>query len=154
MLIRHGAAAEADRDEERALSQLGRSEVTALRDALERRGVHVDRILHSELRRARETAEILAALCSASPSVRRELAPDGDPDVVVAELEELRGRTLVVSHLPFLPRLCEELLGEITALPDFRTATAVCLGSDAASPGRGAWSLKWSANGRDELLRR
>lgn len=153
-LVRHGAAGEAARDQDRKLTAVGRSEVDALGRALEAKGVRVDRILHSTLERARETAEILALRLSANAASHDGLTPGDDPDIFVAELEELGGSTLIVSHLPFLPNLCEELLEEVSAMPQFQTATAACLAPVGTGRGHHAWRLQWQINGRSELMRR
>ena len=153
-LLRHGAAGEARTDRERELTNVGRSEVTALKRALEGRGVRFDRILHSGFIRARQTAELLEECSDSSPVPHDGISPDDDPDLFVAELDEMRGSTLVVSHLPFLPSLCEELLEEISALPQFRTATLVCLQPVSDERGPGKWRLAWYLNGRDEMLKK
>lgn len=153
-LARHGAAAEARIDRDRELTSLGRSEVEALGKALAERGVHVDRILHSGFTRARQSAEILAHLSDSPPSKHDGITPEDDPGMLVAELEEMGGSTLVVSHLPFLPGLCEELLEDVTPLPQFRTATVVCLEPLGSERGRGQWRFAWQLSGRDELLKR
>lgn len=150
-LIRHGAAGEARIDRERGLTESGRREVEALAEGLEQRGVRVERILHSGYRRARETAEILARLGSTSPRQSPSLTPDDDPDVLIAELADLGGSTLVVSHLPFLPHLCEELLEDLTELPRFGTASAVRLDPVKESRGHGEWRVAWQIDGRDVL---
>lgn len=146
-LVRHGSAAEAKRDRDRILTSVGRSEVEELRRVLEERGVHVDRILHSGFRRAEQTAAILASLSDAEPRAHAGLSPGDDPDLLIAELDDLGGSTLIVSHLPFLPALCEELLEPPTPSLRFRTAGAVCLENVGESSGRGRWRLAWQVVG-------
>lgn len=152
-LVRHGAAGEGDPDSERTLTSLGRREVEALRGELERQAVRADRVLHSGYCRARETAEILGPLCDSTPSAYPDLGPDGDTDTFIAELESFGGATMLVSHLPYLPQLCEALLEDVSSVPRFATATAVRLEPVGGSTGRRGWRLAWQINGRDVLLR-
>ncbi|MDX1583963.1 MAG: phosphohistidine phosphatase SixA [Thermoanaerobaculia bacterium] len=152
-LVRHGSAGEPNGEGKRELTEEGRAEVTALREALEQKGVRIDRIFHSEKLRAEQTAEVLASLCETAPTSRSGLAPEDDPDVFVAEIGELGGSTMIVSHLPFLPNLCDELLEDMTPLTQFRTATAVCLRPVGENRGRGDWRLAWQVHGRDEMGR-
>lgn len=147
-LVRHGAAGSAEIDSERGLTEAGRNEVDMLLRQLRREGVRADRILHSGYRRARETAEILAPLGMTPPRGHPSLTPDDDPDILIAELSDLGGATLIVSHLPFLPHLCEQLLEDPTAVPSFGTATAVMLEA-AIQPGLRSWSIAWRIDGRD-----
>lgn len=153
-LVRHGAAGEAHIDSERALTSLGRREVEALRGELERQAVRPDRLLHSGYCRARETAEILGPLCDSTPEECADVSPDGDADKFIAELEDFDGATMVVSHLPYLPQLCEALLEDVASVPRFATATAVRLDPAGESRGRRGWRLTWQINGRDVMLGR
>ncbi len=113
-------------DRERSLTSPGREEVEALRRQLQGVGLAPDRILHSGYRRARETAEILAPLGGSSPREHSAMTPEDDPDILVAELERFGGTTLIVSHLPFLPNLCEELLDTSSDLPVLRQGRRCC----------------------------
>lgn len=153
-LVRHGAAGSGDVDRERPLTTLGRDETEALRAEMERQQVRPDRIFHSGYRRARETAEILAPLCGSDPRAHSGMTPEDDPDIFLAELGEIRGATMVVSHLPYLPHLCEQLLQSASSLPRFGTATAVRLDPAGEAGGRRGWQLVWQINGRDVLLGR
>lgn len=153
-LVRHGAAGEGDPDSERTLTSLGRREVEALRDELERQAVRADRVLHSGYCRARETAEILGPLSDSTPAEYPGVSPDGDADTFIAELVNFGGATMVVSHLPYLPQLCEALLEDVSSVPRFGTATAVRLDPTGDSTGRRGWRLMWQISGRDVLLRR
>jgi phosphohistidine phosphatase len=80
---------------------------------LERKGERPVRILASPLRRAVQTADIVAAVLGGAVEVRGELAPsEAAPDIV----NELMGgddeRVLVVGHAPDVSILAAELLGE------------------------------------------
>lgn len=76
-LMRHGEAADpmaSSTDSERALTPRGRQQVTALARWLADRSEPPQLVLHSPLRRARETAEAFAGGYSAGPAVVEEAA--------------------------------------------------------------------------------
>ena len=118
-LVRHGRAedARADiRDEDRALTERGRRE---LRETLARaRNGSPTRILTSPLRRARETAQIMAegTACSQAPVAAPALVPDSTPERLWVDLAE-HGDTaelMLVGHQPLLGAVYAFLLGSPT----------------------------------------
>jgi phosphohistidine phosphatase len=147
-LVRHGAAEDGPVDRSRRLSPEGRAEVQALAELFEARGVKPDRILHSGYRRAEETAEILAEATRAPARKHQGLAPEDDPALLVAELLPITGSSLIVSHMPFLGSLARQLVGEQTALPEFRTSSIVCLAPIAETQKPHRWQLVWHGSGR------
>jgi phosphohistidine phosphatase len=108
-LIRHAAAAErsADRsDEARPLTVEGRDRFRRVAKGLARRGVRFDRLLHSPLLRAVETAELLSGLLSGETAVLGALAAPPD-EGMLGELEGGSGARSValVGHEPHLSAL-------------------------------------------------
>jgi phosphohistidine phosphatase len=105
-LMRHGDAADPDtaaRDEDRALTERGRHQVTALGAWLKERAPTPDIILHSPLRRARETAHALAeGLAGGVPVLEdRALAPGMRAGGLLGALERQgHARVVCVGHQP------------------------------------------------------
>lgn len=143
-LVRHGRNLAKEVDPEKGLSAEGRAEVEGMAALLQARGVGVTRIGHSGIKRARETAELLAAV----------LKPAGGVGVVpgLGPLDEVRplaagavlsDGVLLVGHLPFMARLAGYLLaGDPELSPvTFAAAGVVCLEQQS---GTERWTLLWA----------
>ena len=143
-LMRHGEAQFGPIDDERPLSPQGQAEATRAAAALVRLQPGLRRILHSGKRRARETAEIVAASLGGDLAVESAsgLAPESDPRPSVDHLLAEGMPTLVVGHLPHLPRLVALLLtgDPERALLRMPPGTLVAL-SNEDGPWRVAWLL-------------
>ncbi len=130
VLVRHGTAAPGPDDRARPLTPAGRAEVEGTARALQAHGVRVAEIRHSDLLRARETAEILGARFAPPRGVHATtgLLPEDDPDVAAAELALATAPLILVGHLPHLARLTAVLAGDavLEGIP-FNPATAVGL---------------------------
>ena len=135
LLFRHAPAVDADpaeiehlgeltADARRALSTEGRERFSSLVEALEDRGVRVDRVLHSPWRRAVETAVLLRPLLRGGSEVCAERAGAPTP----ALLGRLRGdRLAVVGHQPWLGELVALLTGAPSGLIDWKKGGLVWL---------------------------
>lgn len=136
VIVRHGEALPGPSDAERALSEQGKRQVERLASHLSGRLDPIGEIRHSGLRRARETAEILAATIPPHRGLRSDesLRPNGDPDVILAQLEDGGPSLMLVSHMPLVETLVSALLRGRT-IP-FRTATAALLSNRS-----GTWHL-------------
>ncbi len=102
LLVRHAIADPAGPDAERALTDAGRRQFERVAAAVAGRGWRSQQILHSPLRRARETAEILGRALSAPLEACPELAD--------APCAELLGRlsapsVALVGHEPWMSAL-------------------------------------------------
>ena len=87
-LVRHGKAEQGIADDAaRRLTDKGRKAVQRVARRLAEAGVQIDRIEHSGLVRAQETAEILAEGLGGEVAVAGDLAPDAGVEPVVARLE-------------------------------------------------------------------
>lgn len=124
-LVRHAVAAErsdkwAD-DAERPLTHEGAARMRQIAKGLDALGVEVDLVLTSPLRRAAQTAEILAAGLGRHPEVvvLEALGPGGTPARVVdALLPHGKARSIaLVGHQPDLGELAAWLLGARMPLP-------------------------------------
>lgn len=108
-LIRHAIAlpaAEGQSDAERPLSDKGRARFRRCVRGLDELGLRFDRLLHSPLLRAIETAELAAELLDGSASVCGALA--GPPsDRLFGEIAPQEGeRVALVGHEPWIGELC------------------------------------------------
>ncbi|MCZ7618980.1 MAG: phosphohistidine phosphatase SixA [Myxococcota bacterium] len=154
-VVRHGEAAPAaagEADAGRSLTDRGRREVAGVGAGLRSLGVGIDRILVSPLRRAQETADIVA----------RELAADTQAQPPILEtLGELDGRASAATMLAVLDRFEPDAsiaiighmpgLGDLVALATAEgDAPGVSLGTAsvahlefAGRPDPGAGRLRW-----------
>ncbi|AEM37942.1 phosphohistidine phosphatase, SixA [Pyrolobus fumarii 1A] len=110
ILFRHGRAVskeEAGSDEERWLTKRGRCEVEAVARLLP---VKPPTVYTSPLRRARETAEVIAAVHGSSVRLHPGLAPGADLGALKS-VEELRDGVVFVGHNPDLEEMIEALTG-------------------------------------------
>jgi phosphohistidine phosphatase len=133
-VMRHGPAedrAPTGRDSDRALTRPGRDVVAAAVRALhEARAAAPLRVLASPYRRARETAELLAAHFGAEPELHDDLAADaGLPLALVEQLRAGGADTILIGHQPTVEELVRVLVHP--AHPPFgagfRTATIAAL---------------------------
>jgi phosphohistidine phosphatase len=158
-VMRHGPAedrAATGRDFDRALTRAGRDVVLqvgrALRSARDGSPTAL-RVMSSPLRRARETAEIVAvelAFPAESVELHDDLAADaGTPLRLVGELASSGADALLVGHQPTVEELVRRLLHPLPVpLPNgFRTATIVALERVGLGPDA-AWRSSWVADGR------
>ena len=141
-LIRHAHAEDTVPDAARRLSSRGRRQARALARRLRATGEFAPAELwHSTLRRARETAELLAPAAPGAPC--REitgLAPEDDPAAVARRLARTRAPVAIVAHEPLLSALASRLVTG-TADPvvfDVRKASALAL----TRVGR-RWVVRW-----------
>ena len=118
-LVHHADAVSPVVDPERPLSPAGRGHAEALAGQAAGAGVKPDVIWHSGKRRARETAEIFWRACNplASLNMVRGLRPEDSPgwmrDVLRAEDRDV----MLVGHMPSLPALLHELIGDAAFPP-------------------------------------
>lgn len=138
-LMRHGQAASPQDDPEQGLSATGRAEIEQLAKRLSDKGLLFKQVLHSDKARARQTAEIMAAVVSADciPQQRAGLKPNDDPRLLLPDISNWPSNTLLVSHLPFVPGLIALLsvdASPISMIP----GTVVCLRKEAAK-----WQIEW-----------
>ena len=141
-LVQHGEAKPEQEGPARPLSERGRREVERVARAAAHAGLPVARVAHSGKLRARDTAEILAAVLHPRDGVTElaGLAPMDDPVIARHAVAELTEPTMLVGHLPHLSRLVSLLVVGDPArdIVAFRMGGIACLGRD-----EGGWCLKW-----------
>lgn len=143
-LARHGdSSTTIGSDDERPLSDIGIQDVKNLADFIVQRKISVAHVFHSQKKRARETAEILAPALQFSGEfqVRRELDPMADVSIIMHEVEALNADVLLVGHMPFMGRLAGVLLtkNEYSNIVNFKTATIICLEQIECDK----WTIDW-----------
>ena len=115
-LMRHGPAedyASSGRDFDRVLTAAGRERVRRVTEKLIERGETPRAIFSSPLARALQTAEVVAAMAppAEAVAVRREIAPGGDAQGLIKELQLAEAkRIMLVGHEPDISWLCSQLL--------------------------------------------
>jgi len=132
-LVRHGEACDAIVDPARPLTGEGRAAVERLAEWCGANGVAPQKIRHSGILRAAQTAEILGARLAPSSGVRavRGLAPSDDPKHWVDELTHESASTMLVAHMPLLGELAA-LLATNHAPMSFAPAQIACFERDGA----------------------
>ena len=120
-VLRHGIAVEAGtpeypQDSERPLVPKGRRQLRQIAGAMASMDLRFDRVLSSPFLRAIQTAEIIAESLKLDERIRisDELTPDGQPTVLIRQMNELQPvpeDILLVGHQPNLSRL----IGLLTA---------------------------------------
>ena len=105
-LVQHGKALPKTEDPEKGLSAEGKAETLRIAKVANTYSVNVSEIRHSGKKRARETAEILAAEMSPENgvSVMQGVNPLDDVHAINTRLS-LEQDIMLVGHLPFLERL-------------------------------------------------
>jgi phosphohistidine phosphatase len=152
-LMRHGIAEDATRemsDAERALTDEGISKTTQIADGLATLDVQLDAILSSPLRRAEETARIVARVLA--PDCEIELTPllaggiHAETIVTGLRLPRRATQVLLVGHQPDLGDLASYLLtgSEHRVRIPFKKAGMAAIEVDGMPP-KAAGILHWFA---------
>jgi phosphohistidine phosphatase len=143
--LRHGKAVRDHEDRTRPLTDRGERQSRWLGEAMRAEGFRVDRVLHSEKLRARQTAALFAerALPGLGLEMVEGLLPEDDVDPWVERFEAGDEDVLLVGHNPFMEHLAYRLVGQ--GVP-FRTATLA--GFERGPEG---WTLLFSKTPPDEV---
>lgn len=151
-LAQHGDAKPKSEDPGRPLTKGGRYDVARVAAFAKRAGVEIYQIRHSGIRRAAETAAIIAEHLEPAGGVvaLSGLAPKDDVSRV-AELLNREARSLMfVGHRPFMDRLASLLVASDPERPvvRFEKGGIVCLERE---PATWSWMICWVVT--PELLR-
>lgn len=143
-LLRHGAAANAEDDPQRALTSEGRVQVEDVCTRAASEGVRAERVYHSGVLRAQQTAELAAQALGGSVAQRAHLLPLDDVEPTAAWLarEPPSSRVLLVGHQPFLGRLVARLVGGGPADQVVELGLAELVKLEPAPTG--GFTLQWS----------
>lgn len=145
-LMRHGEALSPQVDPERGLTDAGKLKIKLVATHLQETGVSFKKILHSNKKRAYETAEIMGQIISPEiiPALHENVTPNDDPNLIVDKVNSWNEDTLITSHLPFVPNLMSLLTGQDAFLSaiSFETGTVVCLEKNENTN----WRINWSTS--------
>jgi phosphohistidine phosphatase len=149
-LVRHARAVSELVDRERPLAEEGWQAAERIGQRLAAMDLRIDRIFHSGVLRARQTAEVLARHLALERAIapRGGLQPEDRPKPVAAWLQEQdasAGGVLIVTHLPFVDRLASLLIAgdEGAGLIEFKTATIAKL---VRRPRERDYQIEWVLN--------
>jgi phosphohistidine phosphatase len=148
-LIRHAVAEERGDewpdDAKRPLSDDGASRMHKAARGLDRLGVTLDVVVTSALVRAKQTAELVAGAMNPRPPIvtADSLAPDGNYQAIIADLEKQAKRTriAIVGHEPGIGEFAARLIGSRHSI-EFKKG-AVCRIDVDALPPSGPGDLRW-----------
>jgi phosphohistidine phosphatase len=143
-LVQHGKSLAKDQDPEQGLSRQGIDDVERIAAVAQGYDVHVESIVHSGKKRARQTAEIFASALKPAESIEEKdgLKPLDDVRVFAGSLNP-RSQLMVVGHLPFMERLTSLLITGNVDQPvfKFQNGGIVCLDEGPEEKG---WVIKWT----------
>lgn len=115
--MRHGEAGSRNsinHDSERALTAEGRMEIEKISKSLKSLNIKIDVVATSPLKRALETAEIVAKTFKLTKKMQvwEELAPEGEVSDLFKRLSRLREdkTVIIVGHEPYLSTLIGNLI--------------------------------------------
>lgn len=146
-LLRHGEAEQGWPDESRRLTPAGEAEVDICVRRAASRIAPLDRIFHSGLVRAQQTARVAAqALNYAGPmDVMAGVDPRGDAASATKLLDTLPWQAaMLVTHNPFVADLVQWLTGDA-----FRIRTGELIAIEAVDLMQGGGRTLWRVDGRD-----
>ncbi|MDQ7005052.1 MAG: phosphohistidine phosphatase SixA [Ghiorsea sp.] len=131
-LVQHAVAVDEAQDPNRAVSDAGKLDITRTAGFL---SLFVQPqpkfVFHSGKLRAKQTAEMFSEAWHLKDEVMfaDDLSPHAEAQVWAAKLNAMHDDTLIVGHLPHLPRLASLLLcGDADIQPvRFQNAGVVCL---------------------------
>jgi phosphohistidine phosphatase len=114
-LMQHGDYLTKEQDSEESLCPEGIEKMKKIEQALKRISIHVNQIITSPKKRARQTAEIVAYSVGSSPDkiietpLLKPLTPPGETIEYLSQFSHLNS-LLLVGHLPSLARIASSLL--------------------------------------------
>ena len=140
-ILQHGEAEAREINPERPLTEQGARDIRVLAMHMRNMGVQPGKIFHSGKLRAEQSASLVAEVLSPAiaPVQAAGLSPNDDPAIIVGDIERIGENILIVSHMPFVSRLCSVLLtgtteAEFASLP----GTLFCL-----EESEGKWRLAY-----------
>lgn len=143
-LVQHGKALSQEIDPERGLSEEGISEVERIANTAKNYKVIVSAIKHSGKKRAKQTADIFAAVLKPVDGVSVIAGLNPLDDVApISHSTFVNENVMLVGHLPFMEKLTSYLIIGQSEPPvfKFQNGGIVCLDQDADGK---SWVIKWA----------
>lgn len=111
-LMRHGEALQFDKHGDPPLSDRGKALLNKTANILKPQKLKVKHFLHSEKKRAIETAEIMLTSVTSieTPAVNQALSPNEPMQNLLQLISENPGDIFLVSHLPLVAKFANYLL--------------------------------------------
>ena len=145
-LMRHGEASASNKSAEQQLTISGRAGIELLAKYLQEEKLFLAHVYHSGKKRAQQTSEIMAGLISPGLAVNLldNIKPGDEPALLIPVIEPWNEDSLVVSHLPFVPRLMSLLTKTDTHLDliNYEPGTIICLEKND----HGDWDMIWTTS--------
>ena len=139
-LMRHG---DASNEPGNPLSAQGRSDSEQIGRFLAAKDTGIEKVYHSTKLRAKESAVIVGGLIGREKNIVEieGLGPLDDAVLWADRLQSVESNLLIVSHMPFLPKLFSALVCGYADenLVQFSTASVVCIRRLSV----GMWALQW-----------
>ena len=97
---------------DRPLSEQGIRDIRILALHMQNMDVQLGNVFHSGKLRAEQSASLVVEKVSpqVQPVQTEGLNPGDDPTVIIEDIEQMDTNILLVSHMPFVSRLCSTLL--------------------------------------------
>ncbi len=144
-LVRHGKSLPKDKDAAKGLSEEGILEIEHIAGVAKKYGVNVSRIMHSEKKRALQTAEIFASALKPDGGIQEIKGINPLDDVAAfADKIEISDNLMLVGHLPFMQRLTSYLITGSIEKPVFKFHNGSILCMDKNSEAVQTWFIKWA----------
>ena len=144
-LVRHGKSLPKDKDAAKGLSEEGILEIEHIAGVAKKYGVNVSRIMHSEKKRALQTAEIFASAMKPDGGIQEIKGINPLDDVAAfADKIEISDNLMLVGHLPFMQRLTSYLITGSIEKPVFKFHNGSILCMDKNSEAAQTWFIKWA----------
>ena len=144
-LVRHGKSLPKDKDAAKGLSEEGILEIEHIAGVAKKYGVNVSRIMHSEKKRALQTAEIFASALKPDGGIQEIKGINPLDDVAAfADKIEISNNLMFVGHLPFMQRLTSYLITGSIEKPVFKFHNGSILCMDKNSEAAQTWFIKWA----------
>lgn len=139
-LAQHGEAKTEAEDPHRGLTEKGIKDAEKVAGFLALSGITVNKIFHSNKKRAFETAKIFGRALNANISEADNLQPMDNPRAWIEKASKAEEDMMLVGHLPHLSRLVSLLIACDTerGVVDFKMGGVLCLRKK-----NGIWSVEW-----------
>lgn len=129
-LMQHGHSLPENIDPNRGLSEQGKKETRKIGWFLKKRNIKIATAWHSSKLRSKQTAQIISEYLHPAKLVERnDINPNDPVERFPREIEKTGEELLIVGHLPFLQKLCSEILADSSSydLVSFKNSGVICI---------------------------
>ncbi|WP_300458681.1 phosphohistidine phosphatase SixA [Desulfobacula sp.] len=143
-LVQHGLSLSKDLDPEKGLSKAGEEVTQRIADVAKAYAINVTKIVHSNKKRAVQTAAIFQDTLQPTTSLEKMSGIQPlDPVIPFGDRIDPTANLMVVGHLPFMEKLVSYLTAGIQDIRvyKFQNSGIVCLDREDND-----WYIKWTLN--------